>query len=107
MASQLKNQIKNDIDNVIFSDFGEMHYIDGKEVLAIVEKDTAKILNDRFRLGFDGSFQVFLMIHAKTADLERLPPEGGYIDIDGRDYYVISSTDDCGLTILIVGSDAG
>lgn len=103
----LRAQIAEDIDNVIFSDFGEMHYIDGKEVLAIVEKDTSKILNDRFRLGFDGSFQVFLMIHAKTADLERLPPEGDYIDVDGRDYSVISSTDDCGLAILIVGSDAG
>ena len=92
---------------MLFSDFGEMHRLDGKEVLAIVEKDTSKILNDRFRLGFDGSFQVFLMIHAKTADLVRFPAEGDYIDVDGYDYSVISSTDDCGLAILIVGSDAG
>lgn len=108
MASgDLRAQIAEDIDNVLFSDFGEMHRLDGKEVLAIVEKDTSKILNDRFRLGFDGSFQVFLMIHAKTADLVRLPAEGDYIDVDGYDYSVISSTDDCGLAILIVGSDAG
>lgn len=107
MASQLKNQIKNDVDNVIFSDFGEMHSIDGKVVEAIVEKDTSKLMSDRFRNGFDGVYESFLMIHVRTADLLRLPPEGETITVDGIRYNVISSTDDCGLAILTVGADVG
>ena len=98
MASCLRNQIKRDIDNVLFSDFGEMHIIDDKEVLAIVEKNTSKLLNDRFRQGFDGSYEVYLYVHAKVRDLVRF---------DGLTYSVISATDDCGLAILILGSDVG
>lgn len=107
MASCLRNQIKRDIDNVLFSDFGEMHIIDDKEVLAIVEKNTSKLLNDRFRQGFDGSYEVYLYVHAKVRELVRLPVEGDYCRVDGLTYSVISATDDCGLAILILGSDVG
>lgn len=107
MASNLRNQIGRDIETVIFSDFGEIHSIDDKDVLAIVEKNTSKLLNDRFRQGFDGSYQVYLYVHAKVKDLVRMPVEGDYCNIDGLHYSVISATDDCGLAILILGSDVG
>ena len=107
MASNLRSQIRSDIDNVIFEDFGEMHIIDGREVLSIFEKDTSKLLNDRFRNGFDGSYEVYAYIHAKVRDLVRMPVEGDLCEVDGLNYSVISATDDCGLAIIILGSDVG
>jgi hypothetical protein len=107
LASQLRSQIEWDIDNVIFEDFGEMHLIDGCEVLAIFEKDTSKLLNDRFRHGFDGSYEVYAYIHARVRDLVRLPVEGDICEVDGLRYSVISATDDCGLAIILLGSDVG
>ena len=82
----LREEILNDINNVFFllEDFGEMHTIDNKNIVCMIDNDALKIRSGSNELSVSEST---LLLFAKESDLPR-KVVGDDLLIDGRIYVV-------------------
>ena len=83
----LKDEILNDIDNIFFNieDFGEIHTIENKRVVCVIDDDALKIRSGSNDLSVSEST---LLLFAKQSDLPTRKVAGDDIRIDGRIYIV-------------------
>ena len=83
----LKDEILSDIDNVFLNleDFGEIHTIDNKEVVCMIDDDALKVRSGSNDLSVSEST---LLLFAKEIDLKTRKVTGDDIIIDGRIYIV-------------------
>ncbi len=83
----LKDEILTDIDNIFLNieDFGEMHTIDNKKVVCMIDDDALKIRSGSNDLSVSEST---LLLFAKQSDLPTRKVAGDDIRIDGRIYIV-------------------
>ena len=83
----LKDEILSDIDNVFFDldEFGELHTIDGKSFVCMIDDDALKIRSGSNDLSVSEST---LLLFAKESDLPTRKVAGDDIIIDGRIYIV-------------------
>lgn len=82
----LKDEILEDIDNIFLNieDFGEIHTIDNKSVVCVIDDDALKIRSGSNELSVSESS---LLLFAKESDLPR-KVVGDDLLIDGRIYIV-------------------
>lgn len=81
-----KDEMLKDIDDVFFNleDFGEIHTIDGKSVVCLMDDDALKIRSGSNELSVSESS---LLLFAKVSDLPR-KVVGDDLLIDGRIYII-------------------
>lgn len=108
--STFKKCMADDLDVFINADeFAEMHDINQKQILAVVEGLTTKeqiISKGKGRVNFDGVYEKTVILHCRADDLGDLPARGNVIDLDGTVYIVADSVDDFGMvTITLEVSD--
>ena len=82
----LKDDILNDINNIFFmlEDFGEVHTIDNKEIVCMIDDDALKIRSGSNELSISEST---LLLFVKESDLPQ-KVVGDDLLIDGRIYVV-------------------
>lgn len=82
----LKDEITNDINNVFlgFEDFAELHLVEGKEILCVLDDESLKTRQGSAEIGIDeGSLLLF-------ANLNDLPKKkkGGLLKVDHKVYII-------------------
>ena len=82
----LKDEITNDIDNVFldFEDFAELHLVEGKEILCILDDEALKTRQGSAEIGIDEST---LLLFAKVEDLPKRK-KGGLLNVDHKLYMI-------------------
>ena len=82
----LKDEITNDIDNVFLNlgDFAEIHLVDGKEILCVLDDESLKTRQGSAEIGIDEST---LLLFAKVVDLPK-KTKGGFLNIDHKQYMI-------------------
>ena len=82
----LKDEIANDIDNVFLNlgDFAEIHLVDGKEILCVLDDESLKTRQGSAEIGIDEST---LLLFAKVDDLPK-KTKGGLLNIDHKQYMI-------------------
>ncbi len=82
----LKDEIANDIDNVFLNlgDFAEIHLVDGKEILCVLDDESLKTRQGSAEIGIDEST---LLLFAKVEDLPK-KKQGGLLNIDHKMYMI-------------------
>lgn len=88
----LKESIAADIDGVFLNpdDFGELHTLDGREVLCVPDTDSRKF---RPSQDFEGSQAAEMRLFVKAADLRGKPRTGGTLRYDGQ-FFVVRNVND-------------
>lgn len=76
--------------------FGSPHELDGKTILAIVDRERAVTDSGGYRAGQEGVYAEILVLRAATADVAE-PAIGQAMVLDGREYLVSAAKDEHGL----------
>jgi len=90
----LKDVIAADLSAVFFNidEFAELHDIDGKQIMAIIDEDILKQRSQDKRENFDGVYRGEIVLFVKAADFSKRPVKGQRLRIDGR----LMMVDSCG-----------
>lgn len=98
-----KEILKNDVKNVFLnlSEFAETHTLNGKEVTAVIDDD---LLDGEISVKFHGQvgqqgaglYNGGIALYVSTADFGK-PKPGSTLELDGRRYSVISTSEQDGL----------
>lgn len=101
-----KEQIAKDNKQVFmnFDEFGELHTINGKEMLVIVDNNELVDREKRYRyrnsLYADGVYLKELLIYVMESDFGKLPAIGRVITYDGKTYIVSDAINEDGIYSL-------
>jgi len=101
MALTLKQLIANDIDSVFFNvnEFAEMHTVDGREVMAIIDEAELIARQASMEEGIADS-SMLIMLKRKDFAYDKLPKDR--IEFDGRMCIVDKWSEDTGvITVLL------
>lgn len=100
--SAFKDQVKKDVKGVFinFEEFAELHDLNGKQVLCIIDKDDTKA-NIR-ALQQEGVFVNLLTIYVDSLDITPRPVEGELFKVDGSFHLVKSVSDESGVLVIDV-----
>lgn len=95
-----KAQLRDDL-GIFFSlsEFAEVHYIDGKQMIAIVDADDFKELSGRsaeIENAMQGIFINSVTLYVRTADYTK-PSVGYRLNLDGEYYYVTDAHESAGI----------
>lgn len=96
--------IKEDIEDVFFSDFAEIHNIDGKDKMVLIgnlENRDRKTI--RVTEPVRSVYVREIGFYIKPSDLEVLPTIGRQMKFDGRIYLVQDAIDEHGLCFIRLG----
>lgn len=108
--SAFKDALSEDLDTFINEDeFADEHDVDGVTIKAVFQGlSTKETLTKQTgtSVEFDGVHGQTFVLHAKTDDMPEHVVDGNAISIDGEIYRVASSTEDLGITTLILEVDA-
>lgn len=93
--SNFKAQLNADLDAVFLNldEFAELHDIEGKPTMAVVD---APIFVESTAASV-GLSECGLLIFAKVEELPRIRPAGESLNVDGREFTIISWREDFGL----------
>ena len=82
----LKDEITNDINNVFlgFEDFAELHLVDGKEILCVLDDEALKTRQGSAEIGID---EGTLLLFANIKDLPE-KKKSGVLNVDHKIYKV-------------------
>lgn len=99
MAYTFKDKLQSDLDNVFLNpdEFGELHEIEGNEVICVFDDMT---LSERTGGSELIMSQSSILLYAKTTDL---PPRRGYGEsllVDSVDYMVVRWDEDMGMSSI-------
>lgn len=80
----LKDEILSDINDVFlnFEDFAEFHYVEGQNILCVLDDEALKTRQGTAEIGIDEST---LLLFAKVEDL---PEKRKLLNIDNKEYIV-------------------
>lgn len=97
LVSTLKELIASDIDLVfmMLDDFGELHRVEGKEIIIIIDNDTLTSMKNGNVLGVAESD---MLIFVRTEDVSDKKAPGSFINIDGRECIVDLWVENLGIT---------
>lgn len=108
-----KETIATDITNVFLnlSEFADEHKINGKTMRAIIDDDTldgeisVKFHGDR-QQSAGGLYNGGIALYIRTADLGK-PKPGALLEIDGRNYIVVSTSEQDGIYKITIQRAGG
>ena len=94
-----KDMIQEDIKNVFlnFAEFGEIHEINGVEVLAIIDENELTERDKRMRNKDGELHKRQLLFYVDAKDFGPLPSPGKVLNMDGRDYLITDAEDEMGI----------
>ncbi|MCX4268513.1 MAG: hypothetical protein OSJ62_07585 [Lachnospiraceae bacterium] len=96
--------VKEDIEDVFFSDFAETHNVDGKDKTVLIgslenrDRETHRV-TEHVR----GVYMKEIGFYIKPSDLEALPIIGRKMKFDGQTYLVQDAVDENGLYFIRLG----
>lgn len=91
-----KDQIQKDLASVFLNldEFAELHRIEGKQVVAVIDDDELRELKKGQILDMT---EADMLILAKADDLPRDLDPGRLLNVDGREMLVVKAGEDMGL----------
>lgn len=102
--SGFKEQMQRDLEVFIDLDkFGEPHVVESASVTCIIDDNTTKARQGGAQFGLA---EVDLVLYAASKDLPRRKQTGSPINIDGREYTVVSWVDNMGMAEISLSSTA-
>lgn len=102
-----KEQLEKDFDTTFFNlgEFAEIHEIDGKGVLVVVDNDKIIELDLGKMADTDGVFTDSKIFYVQKKDMEYEPVPGQIMNFDGEDYPILNVLEDMGgYTIILKGN---
>lgn len=99
-----KDQIQQDLSDVFLNldEFADLHRIEGKEVLVVIDSDIMAKLSKIGDNRIHGMDEADMVIMGKASDLpENLDP-GRLLNLDGREVIVVTTTSEMGLVQIAV-----
>lgn len=94
-----KEQVAQDIELVFlnFDEFAEPHYIEGSEILVIIDNEALEKRNQEL-----GVSEADLLFFAKSADLPPMKTPGSFLNIDNKECLVESWAEEMGISKIIL-----
>lgn len=110
MSVSFKDFINKDLETFINPlEFGDIHRLDGKELLMIVEEETVdskKGLTDAQEDAAQGIFEASVVLYLKASDYKK-PSVGRRVELDRKQYYVAdASVSDGMLKIVLIANES-
>lgn len=104
--SAFKDLLQDDINNVFLNqnEFAEMHTVDGRQLLVVVDNDR---LMQRSKKEFDGVSVGEILYYVQIKDLLERPEQGSLQVFDGRPMYVFDCREDGGIYEIILQQNRG
>lgn len=92
--------IRRDIKNVFFNfaEFGEMHLINGQEVLIIIDENELTEREKRYKSG--NNFEQHkkqLLFYIEAENFGPLPSPGRTLELDGKKYQITDAANEDGI----------
>lgn len=102
-------QLARDFEQTFFNpaEFGEIHTINGDEILVVVDNETLLELNLGKTADTDGIFQDNKMFFVQKKDLDFEPVIDQIIEFDGESYPIGQVLEDYGGYTIILRGNAG
>lgn len=99
MTVMFKDMIRQDIKSVFlnFKEFGEMHDINGQEVLVIIDENELTEREKRIRSREEGLHKRQFLFYIAAEDFGRLPAPGRVLMFDGKQYEITDANDEDGI----------
>lgn len=87
----LKDIMNADIDDVFLDpdEFAELHNINGKQILCIVDEDISKQRSNRQSTSYDGVYLIQVTLFVRESALGYRPERDRKITVDGKWYEVL------------------
>lgn len=102
--SSFKDYLASDLDIYFNPDeFGEMHDIDGRQLLVIFDNDR---LSQRTQKEYEGIYVGDLLFFVSAADYGTRPKPGETVRFDGEPYEVFDAKEDNGVYEIILKGSA-
>ncbi|MBO5145016.1 MAG: hypothetical protein J6C19_05715 [Lachnospiraceae bacterium] len=94
-----KDVIRQDIKSVFlnFDEFGEMHKLNGKERLVIVDENELTEREKRVKDEGNGLFAKQLLFYIAAEDFGALPSPGKVLNFDGKQYLITDANNEDGI----------
>lgn len=93
--SSFKNLIASDLGVFLNADeFAEEHEVEGNTIIAVLDEDIQDESKNGEALGLA---EADTLLYAKIADLPDRRPSGESLNVDGREYTVITWREDAGM----------
>ncbi len=94
-----KNVLANDIKKVFlnFEEFGEIHKINGQEVLLIIDENELTEREKRIYRGDGELYRKQLLFYVAAEDFGTLPSPGRILDLDGKKYLIREAANEDGI----------
>lgn len=94
-----KEQIEKDLKSVFLNvdEFGELHTIEGKQILVVIDNDVFELLAKIGDNRIHGMSEADMVIMGKVTDFPKDMEPGRLLNVDGREHIVITATRDMGL----------
>lgn len=91
-----KEQLQKDLDSVFFNldEFAELHRVEGKKILVVVDNDQLNKLKKGQILGL---IEADMLLMGKESDFPANLESGRLLNVDGREMLVANSGKDLGL----------
>ena len=104
-----KEQLEKDFSQTFFNpaEFGEIHTINGDEILVVVDNETLLELNLGKTADTDGIFQDNKMFFVQKKDLDFEPVIDQIIEFDRESYQIGQVLEDYGGYTIILRGNAG
>lgn len=104
-----QEQLSRDFEKTFFNpaEFGEIHTINGDEILVVVDNETLLELNLGKTADTDGIFQDNKMFFVQKKDLDFEPVIDQIIEFDGESYQIGQVLEDYGGYTIILRGNAG
>lgn len=93
--TKFAEMVTTDRDAVFLNpeEFGERHRIEGKAIVAVTDEST----NGASGAASIGLAEYDLIVYAKVEDLPKKRPTGEALNVDGREFSILSWREDCGI----------
>ena len=105
--SAFQDALASDLDTFINEDeFADEHDVDGVTINAVFQGLSTKEVLTKTDVYYDGTHGQTFVLHAKTEDMPQHVVQGNAISIDDEIYRVAQSTEDLGMTTLLLEVDA-
>lgn len=78
-------------------EFGELHHIAGKEIVAIVDDNEMIEREKRQKTNTDGLYQKQMLLYVLASEFGRLPAVGRTLEVDGKTYLVTDAVSEDGI----------
>lgn len=98
-ARTFKEALQNDVKAVFLNpaEFGELHIVNGRKMLAVLDDMEHIEREKRMKSNMDGVYVRQLLLYVAAEDFGEFPPHGVLIKLDGKQYQVAGATDEGGV----------